>query len=1155
MTPKHPLIELGVETMDGNQSNNDGLNCPSCRHRNPREAKFCQQCGQQLHRICANCQTEIPPDAKFCHRCGQPTGISIARSRTSRAYTPRHLADKILTTRSALEGERKQVTVLFADIKGSMLLAEQVDPEDWHAILDDFFQILADGIHRFEGTINQYTGDGIMALFGAPVAHEDHAVRACYAALHLRRELRSHADQLRVKRGLNFGVRMGLNSGEVIVGRIGDDLRMDYTAQGQTVGLAARLEQLAESGCVYLSEHTQTLIEGFFKLRDLGLSSIKGVTQPVRIYELEEVREFRTRLDISQERGFSRFIGRNNEMAVLLANLERAAAGHGNVIGIVGEPGVGKSRLCYEFLEINRKRGITICEANCASHLKNVPLLPVLQLLRSFFGISSQEREEDARRKIAGTLILLDEAFKDTLPIWFDFLAVADRKQPPTRGNGEERQRKLFALIQRLVQTMSQKEPLIIVVEDLHWIDPSSDSFIDRLVEAVTDTRTLLLMNFRPEYRRQWMNRSTYRRLPLPALDTAASRDLLEDLLGTDSSLANLVPRIASRAQGNPYFIEELVRSLVDSGNLAGRHNAYRLVEPLKTQMLPRTVQAVLTARIDRLADSAKHVLQMASVIGQEFEAVILRRAVDLSAADLDACLYKLQEVEFFYQKAFYPVPMYAFKHPIMRDVAYHSLLTKQRTKLHRRLAWTIETTYPDRRDELAGLLAHHWEKAAKPLKAARRHRRAARASGFAEVQRTFLHWTQVLKLIKQVPAGEDSLRLQLEACCGALDIGGRVDISPRQVREIFEEGRKLAEKAGDFRSLLRLHEDMAARLGWSGDFTGQRRYLNEATGIAENVADPEIKLGLLQRRYVAEFHQGDLKSALAMSEEGIARCEASKFDLSAPVYNRLLRAFLLARANVLTLVGKLKEAESLIDQAAHLVPSDAKFKKDSRTTHTAALVRAHLSISVGDADDALRDARDFVALAERSGSTWAIAVSASTLGRACIAGERWFEARQALEYALAQARQHKLGLEAEASYLAFLAEALVGGGELRQALETAEEAVAVARRRGTHFWELQAQTALATVLLRQARSEDQDRIAETLDLADDLIEKTGGIIMKPFITIRRAEFGRLKGDNAGYHKMLQEAHRMFINMDASGHAARLEEKLRAKEKAMSAED
>jgi class 3 adenylate cyclase/tetratricopeptide (TPR) repeat protein len=1132
--------------MNGNRSNNEGLTCPSCRHRNPGDAKFCQQCGQPIHRICSACHAEIAPDAKFCHRCGQPIRPTAQTSPANRAYTPRHLADKILTSRSALEGERKQVTVLFADIKESLQLAGQVDPEDWHAMLDEFFQILAAGIHRFEGTINQYTGDGIMALFGAPVAHEDHALRACHAALHLRKALRDHADQLRVKRGLNFGVRMGLNSGEVVVGRIGDDLRMDYTAQGQTVGLAARMEQLADSGCVYVTEHTQALVEGFFKLRDLGLSSIKGVAQPVRIYELEENREHRTRLDISQERGFSRFIGRGNEMSVLQSAHGRALNGNGNVVGIVGEPGVGKSRLCYEFLELNRKTGIMICEASCASHIKNVPLLPVLQLLRGFFGITSRERAEDVRKKIAGTLILLDQAFKDTLPIWFDFLAVGDRTHPATRTNGKERQQKLFALIQRLVQAMCKREPLIILVEDLHWIDASSDSFITRLVDAVTDTRALLLLNFRSEYRREWMNRSVYRRLPLSALDNAAARELLEDLLGSDPLLENLASSLATRTLGNPYFIEELVRSLVESGNLAGPPRAYRLVKPLKTKTLPRTVQAVLTARIDRLGEAAKRVLQTASVIGQEFEEPILRQAVDLSETELDACLHTLQEVEFFYQKAFYPASVYAFNHPLVREVAYHSLLSGPRAGLHRRIARAIEATYPHRQDELAGLVAHHWENGNKPLKAARRHRRAAFASGFAEVHRTFFHWDRALNLIRQVPAGEEARRLQLDACCGALDIGGRVDISPQQVRDIFEDGRKLAEQFADHRSLLRLYEDMAARLGWSGDFAGQRRYLNEATRITENVPDPEIKLGLLQRRYVAEFHQGRLRSALRMTAEGIAGCEAAASAVPQPVFSRLMRTFLLARANVLSMMGKLKQAAEFIDQAAHLLPSAEKSKQDSRTTHTEALVRTNLSIYSGDMDACLRDARIFVELAERSGSIWAAAVSASTLGRAYLAGRNWPQARELLEYALDQARQHQLGLEAEASYLAFLAEALAGCGEWKRALETAEAAVAVARSKETRFWELQAQNALAAVLLRRGRAEDQFRIAEILDRADLLIEQTGGDVMKPVIAERRAQLAGLTGDDTGRRQMLQKAFDLYTSMEAGGYAEQLAARLKA---------
>jgi class 3 adenylate cyclase len=1130
--------------MDGNQSNKDAISCPSCRHNNPPEANFCQHCGSRLSLICTNCQTEISPDAKFCHQCGKPTAPADNRDEAIRAYTPKHLADQILTTRSAMQGEHKQVTVFFADIKGSMELAGQVDPEDWHAILDDFFQILAAGIHRFEGTINQYTGDGIMALFGAPIAHEDHALRACYAALYLQGELRRHADQLRVKRGLNFSVRIGLNSGEVVVGKIGDDLRMDYTAQGQTVGLAARTEQLTESGCVYITEYTNRLIEGFFKVRDLGISSVKGVSQPVRIYELEGIREYQSRIDISRERGFSRFIGRGDEMVILQTALQQALNGHGNVMGVVGEPGVGKSRLCYEFLELNRQRGITISKANCGSHIQTVPLLPVLQLLRTLFGISEQEPEKETRKKIAGTLILLDEAFKDTLPIWFDFLAVTDPQQPVIKADTEERQRKLFALIQSLIRSMSKREPLIILVDDLHWIDPSSDIFITRLVDAVKDTRTLLLLNYRPEYRRPWMNRSICRNLPLAALDGAGARQLLDDLLGNDPSIQGLAQKLASRALGNPFFIEELVRSLVETGNLAGQHSAYRLAKPVKTQTLPRTVQAVLAARIDRLGEKAKQVLQMASVIGQEFETSILRRAVDLFSTELEDSLHQLNEVEFFYQKSFYPEPVYAFRHPILREVAYNSLLSNQRAKLHRHTALAIETIHSIRQDELAGLVAYHWEKADDPLKAAYSHRRAARVAGFAEIQRTFFHWRKVLKLAKQVPATDEVLKLQLEACCGALDIGGRVDISTRKVRDIFERGRQLAVKFGDSRSLLRLHEDMAARLGWSGDFAGQRRYLNEATIIAEKVPDPEIKLGLLQHRYVADFHQGHLRSALKLIEEGIVGCEASASVLPHLVFNRLLRSFLLAKANVLSMMGKLRQAGTLIDQAANLRLSAEKSKPDSRTTHTEALVRANLSIYIGDVEACLRDARVFAELADRSGSTWANAVAASTLGRAHIVGRRWSQGRESLDYALAQARQHKLGLEAEASYLALLAEALAGNGKLQKALATAEEAVTVACRKETLFWELQAQICLAGTLLQRKQKKDQHRIAKALARAEELVAKTGGEVMKPFVLKRQAEFARLKGDGAGHQRLLQEAHRRFISMKATGYAERLAEKL-----------
>ena len=379
------------------------MNCPTCTAALPDDAAFCGQCGSALRseRSCARCGKANTPEMRFCLGCGNPLSPT-APEHAPRTYTPQHLAEKILASKSALEGERKQVTVLFADVKGSMELAERLDPEEWHGIMDRFFQLLTDGVHRFEGTVNQYTGDGVMALFGAPIAHEDHAQRACWAALHLRDALRAYADELRLSRGLNFSVRTGLNSGEVVVGRIGDDLRMDYTAQGHTVGLAQRMEQIAEPGCVYLTGHTAALVHGFFRLRDLGPLTVKGVRDPLRVYELEGVGSLRTKLDVSRARGFSRFVGREGETAALEAALARATQGDSQVVGVVADAGVGKSRLCFEFSQRCRARGLAVHEAHAVAHGKAIPFFTLLEYLRGYFGISERDpRWRRARRSPA----------------------------------------------------------------------------------------------------------------------------------------------------------------------------------------------------------------------------------------------------------------------------------------------------------------------------------------------------------------------------------------------------------------------------------------------------------------------------------------------------------------------------------------------------------------------------------------------------------------------------------------------------------------------------------------------------------------------------------------------------------------------------------
>jgi class 3 adenylate cyclase len=490
---------------------------------------------------------------------------SIPPDRDPRDYTPRHLAEKILRSKSALEGERKQVTVLFADVKGSLELAEQVDPEEWHRILDRFFQILASGVHRFEGTVNQYTGDGIMALFGAPIAHEDHAQRACYAALHLRDELRRYADELRRTKALNFSVRMGLNSGEVIVGKIGDDLRMDYTAQGHTVGLAQRVEKTAAADAAYVTKHTADLVQGFFQLRDLGAFELKGAAEPLLVFELEGAGALRTRFDVSRARGFSRFVGRDAEMEILEQALARSLEGVGQVVGIVGEAGIGKSRLCFEFAERCRVRGIGVTEGTGLSHGKMIPLLPVLAFFRSVFGITDRDSDQAAREKIAGRVLLLEPELAGELPLVFDFLDVPDPEKPAPRMDPEALQKRLQEFTVRFIRARSRREPAVLLLDDLHWLDAASQAWLPSLVQAACETRTLFLGNYRPEFEPPWRELPSAREIALAPLGDDATAALLEDLLGSDDSLAALKDRIRERTAGNPFFTEEVVLSLSTS--------------------------------------------------------------------------------------------------------------------------------------------------------------------------------------------------------------------------------------------------------------------------------------------------------------------------------------------------------------------------------------------------------------------------------------------------------------------------------------------------------------------------------------------------------------------------------------------------------------
>jgi class 3 adenylate cyclase len=701
------------------------MRCPHCQHENRDSARFCGECGASLEGlVCPRCAALNPRGQKFCDSCGASLAVSIGTpAREARAYTPRHLVEKVLTTRSALEGERKHVSVLFADLVDSMRLAEGLDAEDWHRILDRVFEILTEGVHRFEGTVNQFTGDGVMALFGAPVAHEDHARRACHAALAAMDELRTYASTLRA-RGLELAVRMGLNSGEVVVGKIGDDLRMDYTAQGHCVGLAARMEQLADPGTVLLTEHTARLVEGFFALTDLGMRAMKGVSAPVRVFELRGIGPLRTRLDASGLRGLSRLIGREADLAWLDGILSRSIESNGQVVGVVGDAGVGKSRLCLEFVTRCRARGVAVYEVHCPAHGATVPWLAIRDLLRSYFALPSGEEVEAIRRSVGQQLLALDGGFGDAIPLVLEVLGVSDPAAPDY--SLQSLTTRLASFLRRFVRLRSANEPVVLLLDDAHWIDRASDELVREIAASVRDTRTLLLANFRPEYRPAWIGGAHYHQLALSPLGAEASRELLQDLLGSDSSLDELSERIRERTEGNPFFTEEVVQALAAAGSLIGERGAYRLTASVDTLALPATVQALLAARIDRLGEQAKHLLQVAAVVGKQFDGPLLAEVSGLDDRDLGAALGALQEEEFLHLIGPAPRPEYAFKHPLVRDVAYWSQLGERRTRLHAAVAAALEKLRADRLGEYASLIAHHWEASGKRFEAARWKRRAA---------------------------------------------------------------------------------------------------------------------------------------------------------------------------------------------------------------------------------------------------------------------------------------------------------------------------------------------------------------------------------------------------------------------------------------------
>jgi len=886
--------------------------CVRCQHENRAGAKFCEECAAPLARRCANCRAELSPTAKFCSECAQPIG-GLARSdgrfHSPDAYTPRHLAERILTSKAALEGERKQVTVLFADLKGSMELLADRDPEEARKILDPVLERMMEAVHRYEGTVNQVMGDGIMALFGAPLAHEDHAVRACYAALRMQESVKNYAEESRRAHGVEVQIRVGLNSGEVVVRSIGSDLAMDYTAVGQTTHLAARLEQLAVPGTIRITGDTLGLAEGYVEVKPLGPVPIKGLADPVEVYEVTGAGPARTRFQASARRGRTRFVGRDAEIEVLRRSLERAGGGHGQAVAIVGEAGVGKSRLVWEFTRSPRTHAWLVLESGSVSYARGTPYLPVIELLRAYLGIQKRDDHRVIRERVAGKLLTLDRTLEQLVTPLLALLDVPvddaawDNLDPP------QRRQRILEAVKWLLLRESRVQPLLLLFEDLHWIDSESQALLDGLIESLPTARVLLVVSYRPEYQHAWESKSYYTQLSLAPFPPEDADELLTALLGQDGGLEPLKRVLIERTEGNPFFLEETVKALVETEVLVGDRGAYRMVRGQDVWPMPATLQAILAARIDRLPPEEKWLLQAASVIGKDVPFTLLQAIADVPEESLRRGLTHLQAAEFLYETRLFPDLEYTFKHALTHEVAYGGLLHDRQRALHARITEAIERLSTERVAEQAERLAHHalrgelWEKAVAYLRQA-----GLRAIGRAANREAVAHLEQALgTLLRHVPETRETTELtidiRLDLRNALIQLGDRARLG-----EHLHEAEGLARTLGDQHRLARIATSMVIECLFAGDYHEAVRLGQEALSIARTLGDRSIEVvatSLLGQTHVA---RGEFSEAATFLERTVALEGHARYKrFGTPVIQSAISGASLA--DVLSQLGRFDEA------------------------------------------------------------------------------------------------------------------------------------------------------------------------------------------------------------------------------------------------------
>jgi class 3 adenylate cyclase/tetratricopeptide (TPR) repeat protein len=1064
------------------------MQCLRCSCENKATNEYCEGCGASLGIECNACGHLNGSTARFCGHCSaalKPTATEVANQSWQH----------VLRSLSAKGGERKRLTILFADIRNSTGLIDSLgDPELGMRRLQPILDLMNEAVVRYDGVVNKSQGDGVMALFGAPQPHEDHAVRGCLAALAMQDGVTRFGDPA-------LQIRVGVHTGEVVVQAIEHGIYQTYDAAGANVHLANRMEQLADAGDILISKETYTAAKQFVEVEQLGQQTVRGIALPIEVFKLRGLQHAPSSGVFRSGRRLSPLTGRSGQFSALVLELENTMKGDGRVVGVVGEAGIGKSRLCFEFAESCRGKGIRVFEARVLAHGRATPFQPVLELLRDYFGLRVKEAADVSRRRVLDRLAALSVSEQISF-VLLEFLGLADPLQAAIKLDPKTRKTLLLDFVRTLPRSGPRDATTVVIVEDLHWIDAASEEFIEALADAVVGTTTLLVVNFRPGFAAPLMQRSHYRQINMPPLPPAQAAILLQDHFGNDPSLALLSRNIIERAQGNPFFLEELVNAIVERGDFDGEKGAYRLKGGIDTIPLPSTVQAVIAARIDRLEENAKKILEIASVVGREISISILDVVAGIAPTELSEAAQHLRQAELLYDVPPFEQRLLAFRHPLIQEVAYRSLLHERRRELHSKVAQAIESLFKDHAEERASLLAYHLEQASENLKAAQQNMRAAVWIGANDPSQALRSWKKVRELLSDLPPSQPINYLKMMASGQIVNFGWREGISAEDAGVYFEEAKQLALALGDMRANALIHAAYGRILANGGSADEYVEKIREAKAIADEGNDPSVQITLKAILCHALWLSGRMKEALQMNVEAMNRAhEIVKFDRQTLGFDIEVWLTVL-RGRVLVMLDREEEARLFLDQILQLESGQVD------PVHHVMPSMAYVDIAwarenVGLAQE--HAARAF-AIAVKSGNPYLRVYAQACRGLSHIVAGRYGSAIEDLSDALDFARSRKAGLENEPRILADLANAYRLNGDIAAAIATVSEAIAVAIQRHARVPECLARIVRANLLLRSTTSDEKAEGRRELERANVLMLDTGAMLFETFINVTGVE-------------------------------------------------